>query len=252
MVPGEARKVGEDGGPCALFSIKLYPYRQHPMFDLFSRKEQELTQSSFFDHTHTPTYEAQERISPDLFTVAFLTVSTDRSGQIARVSLESMEPLRTVEGTGDDCPGKVLRNLSGVEAGYPLFDVLLCLCSFALRRPPIRVVVAGSPGVEFRLGQEAVECRPANDVTGYCINVWYPGGEGSPNRQGRSSREKLPLQSPRWRIYEQTYPCGHFHPPGDGEDAKIRLNETWWSIAAARHRSHLASACGCSLESHGT
>jgi len=254
MVTDEARQNDADGGPCALFSIKLYPYRQHPMFELFSRTEKELTQSRLFDHTHTPTFEAQDRISPDLFTVAFFTVSTDRSGQIVRVGLESMEPLRTVDYSGNGSSGTVLRNLSGMEAGYPLFDVLLCLCSFTLRQAPIRVRIAGSPGFEFHLNQEEVTCEPSDDITGYCVSVWYPGKEDSPAGQDcRYSRYrgKPPLQAPQWRIYEQTYPCGHFHPPGDGAAPKIRLNETWWSIAGARHRSHLASACGCSLESHG-
>jgi hypothetical protein len=251
MVPGETRQTGQDGGPCGLFSIKCYPHRRHPIFTRFSPAEQALTQSRLFDHTHTPTYEAQGRISPDLFTVAFCTVSTDRTGRIAHVGFESMEPLRTVVGGADGAPDRVVRRLSGIAAGFPLFDVLVGLCSFALRQPPVRIQVAGSPGVEFHRAPEQVTCRPAEDVTAYSITIGYPGAPDAPVRHERFSDQAPPLQAPQWPIFEDTYPGGRFHPPAAKPGCPVRLNEAWWTLAGAPHRSHLASACGCSLESHG-
>jgi hypothetical protein len=251
LLPGSACQTGEDGGPCALFSIKLYPYPQDPVFGFFSGKERELVMSRAFDHTHTPTFEAQDKIAPDLFTVGTLTASADRSDRVVRFCLESMEPLRTIDHTSGAPSGKVTRNLPGMQAAYPLFDVLICLLSFAKRQPPSRMQIVGSTGVEFHLTENRVRCEPSEEITGYRVSVYYPGAEDS--QKNRHPTLKKPASNPgQCRVFcDEAFPGGRFHPPCNGEKPVIPLNEKWWSIAGAHHHSHLASACGCSKESIG-
>jgi hypothetical protein len=250
MLRGSACRTGEDGGPCALFSIKLYPYPQHQMFGLFSEKERELVMSRAFDHTHTPTYEAQDEIAPDLFTVASLTVSASRSDRVVRFDLESMEPLRTIDHPPEAPSGKVARNLPGIQAAYPLFDAILCLFSFAKRQPPSRVRIVGSTGVEFHLGEDRVRCEPSEEITGYRVCVCYPGAEDSQNSRHQPLKEPDPHRGQVRVVCDEAFPGGRFHPPCSGENPTIPLNEKWWSIAGAHHHSHLASACGCKKEIH--
>lgn len=250
LVQADDRNTAE-GGSWALFSIKLYPYRQHPIFGRFSPREQALIQSSFFDHTRTPTFEAQDQIAPDLFTVAGLTVDVDRGGRISRFCFESMEPLRTVDSGLGPPPEGIVREFSGIEAGYPLFDTLLCLHSFAVRRPPCRVRVVDMPGFEFHLNGGDVCCRPSESVAGCRVSVWYPGTEdakaiGGPAPAGDPALPETELPLFDGAGIRPSSPDSRGRPR-----TGIRINETWWDIAAACHRSHLASSCGCSLESHG-
>jgi hypothetical protein len=245
--------VGNSGGrgAWAQFSIKLYPYRHHPIFGRFSPREQSLMQSGWFDHTHTPTFEAQDRIAPDLFTVAGLTVEADASGRLTHFCFESMEPLRTVDRSRGSPPGDVVRNLSGIEAGFPLFDTLVCLHSFTGRRSPARVRAVHTPGFEFHVKNGEVSCRPSSSVRGCRVSVRYPGTEDEKDRAGRLPTGEPALEEQESLVFDSDHGCRHLCPSLDGRHPKIPINEKWWAIAGAHHRSHLASACGCSMESHG-
>jgi hypothetical protein len=240
-----------EGGAWALFSIKLYPYREHPIFGRFSPREQALVQSSCFDHTRTPTFEAQDQIAPDLFTVAGLTVDIDRAGRISRFCFESMEPLRTVDCSLGPPPEGIVREFSGIEAGYPLFDTLLCLHSFAGRRPPCRVRAIDMPGFEFHLDGGDVCCRPSESVAGCRVSVWYPGTEDEKTGRNRAPAGGPASKERELHLFDRA--CNRDPAPGprEGRRPRIPINEKWWAIAGARHRSHLASSCGCSMESHG-
>jgi hypothetical protein len=59
------------------------------------------------------------------------------------------------------------------------------------------------------------------------------------------------MEEREWHLFDAAHGGDHLPPSPGGGHFRISINEKWWAIAKAHHRSHLASACGCSMESHG-
>ncbi len=247
------------------FSIKCYPYDNTTVFDAFSYEEQVLRRSRLFDDTHTPRFEAMQRIPDSLFNVAALEYRVNQDDTMACFTLESLDTLRCVypEETVQHFDligkcrcyrkGEIGRAVPGWHLGYPLFDRLLGMYAHNSKAKPVRVRITRSPGFEYvNTGAHTFACQNSPDIHRLTASVFFV----SPTRADaggcqNESDEMKPDEEPGQVeiLLDRAFPCGHHHhmakvaPLQTIDDAPV--NPLWWSLAETAFASNLASTCGC-------
>lgn len=243
------------------FSIKCYPFNNSAVFNTFSYEEQVLSRSGFFDDTHTPRFEENERISDSLFNVAGMEYRVTRDDTMACFSLESLDSLRYIYTAETEQhfdligkrrsyrKGEVGRSVPGWQLGYPVFDRLLCMYAFYSKAKPIRVRITRSPGFEY---SHTGECLNASDTHRLAASVFF----ASPHRPDMGLHlNKSDILEPEEEpgqveiLLDRAFPCGHLHLPEKMASLQTiegaRVNPLWWSLAQTEYSSNLASTCGC-------
>jgi len=248
-----------------LFSIKCYPFQNATVFDSFSYEEQQLSQSRFFDDTHTPRFEEKERIPDSLFNVAAMEYRINQDETTVCFTLESLDTMRCVypEETVLDfdlikksrhyAEGETGRSVPGWKLGYPVFDRLLCMYAFYSKAKPVRLRISRSPGFKYvHTGKHAFECMDAPDTHRLVASVFFASPDNS--HHGMKSNklaivEQEEEQSQEEILLDRSFPCGHFHASDKVACTKIYedtpINELWWSLANSDYKSEMASTCGC-------
>ena len=239
-----------------LFTIKCYPYPHSGHFQTFSFQEQKLVQSRFFDDTHTPVFEYQSEIPPNLFHVGTLELTVDHDDAVAFFCFETLDYLRTryIQKTNETYhnlnldrkfkKGEIDRNIPGLKIGNPLFDCLLCLFANASKRAPMHVQCSRFAGFEMKMQQGNADLGRSDRIKGYRLRVLYTSPYDRQaaalikvNNGGVRSREDI--------FYNRKFTDGHFHDHAGQERLPLTINPQWWQVAHTRYQSELASSCGC-------
>jgi len=231
------------------FTVKCFPCPQSNAFASYSRAEQDIVKSSRFDRTNTPVYEARPEIPPSFFNIASLMVSVDAGDKAAAFTFESLDTIRLVspaynESALHTCEPKVvegdlLRSVAGWTIGYPLFNSLVCLYAFYVRRPPVWFRMSHLPGFEqVQKTDGNIEARPCDqsrilsaslvfaDDTIKQYDHWMPDTEEG---------EEI--------LFDSRLDSGTLNA---GKAPDQHINPLWWHLAEADIGSEMASLCGCS------
>lgn len=238
-----------------LFKIKCYPYPHSGYFQSFSFQEQELVQSRFFDDTHTPAFEHQSEIPPNLFTVGTFELTIDQDDGLSLFCFETLDRLRTryVKETNETFPGlnidrkfksgEIDRNIPGLKLGHPMFDCLLCLFANASKRTPLQIQCSRFAGFETMLRSGHAELIRSDRIKGYRLRVLYTSPH---DLQALTLVKSISRINSREDIfYNQIFSEGHFHDHAGKEILPIEIKAQWWQIAHSHYPSELASTCGC-------
>jgi hypothetical protein len=240
----------------AVFKVKCYPYQERPEFQSFSFFERKLVQSKLFDQTNTPSFEHQDDISEDLFTVATIEISLDLKGQTTNFSFESMVSLRTrfTQKTHHTFPTidlertfekhEIDRDVPGLAMGYPLFDCLMCLYANTHKQPPLDIRCWMSPGYEALIEGDHVHARETSDINGFKLDLLFSAkGLASHGIGGQV------LEDPHGAlddlIYNRSFTCGNYHESKSEEKLPVMLNPQWWWLSKKHYQSELSTSCGC-------
>jgi hypothetical protein len=240
----------------ARFMIKCYPFLAHSYYSRYSLLEQALAKSRYFDSTRSPVYETREHIPQDLYNVGILELTMDEENLQANFVFETFDILRSVyvQKTERSYPelnfrhcfnaGEIDRNLPALKIGYPLFDCMVCLYSYARKNHPHQVRLSRFQGYEFALEKDDVRLSPSADIHGYRLQVSYfcaPNDKilGMVNGLPPDSRKDLSV------IYNRSFECNHFQPTPEEKKLPTPLNAKWWALAETDYSSNLTSTCGC-------
>lgn len=248
-----------------LFSIRCYPYDNTTVFDAFSYEEQVLRRSHLFDDTHTPRFEAMQRIPDSLFNVAALEYRVDQDDTMACFTLESLDILRCVypEETVQHFDligksrcyrkGEIGRSVPGWQLAYPVFDRLLGMYAYYSKVKPVRVRITRSTGFEYvNTGAQKFSCQNSPDIHRLTASVFFASptradAGGCQNESDAMAPDEEPGQVEI--LLDRAFPCGHHHhmakvaPLQTIDGAPV--NPLWWSLAETAFASNLASTCGC-------
>lgn len=224
------------------FVIKCYPYPGHSLFSQFAARERELVQSTAFDKTYSPAFEARKNIPDDLFNVAAFSLCTDRDHCFNTFSFESFDRLIAFSSSDKE---RIERDVPGITVGYPLFDTLVCMLMHCEKQAPARIRLYRSPGFECLADRGAACWQPSDLATGYHLVVDCTG-------VGNHGSERVPDILPELYhaagaslLYDQVFSGNHFHPGEMEQRLPVGLNPKWWKMAEAIHNCQLASSCGC-------
>ncbi|MFO7667696.1 MAG: hypothetical protein R6V76_13825 [Desulfobacterales bacterium] len=231
------------------FTVKCFPCPQSAAFASYSRAEQEIVKSSYFDRTNTPVYEARPEIPPSFFNIGSMLVSADAWGKVAAFTFESLDTIRLVsseyyESALHSCDptfveGDLLRSVAGWTIGYPLFNSLACLYAFYVRRPPVWFRMSHLPGFEHVQKTDGnIESRPCAQSRTLSASLVFADDSIKQYTQWMpepEEREKILFDS---RLDPETLKNGQAPDP--------HINLLWWHLAEADIVSEMASLCGCS------
>lgn len=247
------------------FSIKCYPFHDATVFDAFSYEEQDLSQSGFFDDTHTPRFEEKEKIPDSLFNVAAMEYRVNEDDAMACFTLESLDTMRSVypDETVLDfdlinksrryAEGEIGRSVPGWKLGYPVFDRLLSMYAFYSKTKPVRLRITRSPGFEYaHTGNHTFECVDVPDTHQLAASVFFAPQDSPDHGMNLNELDMVEQEEEQSQIEilsDRTFPCGHFHASDKIASTQIHenthINELWWSLAHTEYKSDLASTCGC-------
>lgn len=226
-----------------LFSLKCYPYKDHPVSAMFSPQERKMLAGGLFDRTNTPRLEARNRIPPAFFAVGSVTLMLDPDETIALMGFESLDALRVRQRPADGGQ-TVLRDVPGWQIGYPFFDRLACLYAFYRKRPPFFMAGTRGPGFEHLADAAgALACRPCAQLQHLAVSLIFLGADVD-----------KPLAEAIWRTRldagSEVVLSNGFHNPSRRPDAMqndcgMIANPLWWELAETDLKSELGSACGC-------
>jgi len=240
----EERAAGQDTSS-GIFSIKFYPAPQSRLLADFSPEEQAYVQGKVFDPTFTPGFEAEKEIPESLFNTASMEVTFNPDRDWCLLSLDSVDLLRTTS----VCDGQksVMRQVSGWELGYALFDPLVSLHSLFLRQPPSRVVLLSSTGFECLISPDgSVTHVEADDLRRLNLLILFQLGGESAFGKGQSYVDTRlhELQERGSVVLENIGP----NPvsPRPLYAGQICINPQWWTLSLDDLRSDQASPCSCS------
>jgi hypothetical protein len=202
-----------------------------------------------FDLTNTPVYEARPEIHPSFFNIGSLIVSADVLGRAAAFTFESLDTIRLVSPAYNGsapitcepkiAEGDLLRSVAGWTIGYPLFNSLVCLYAFYVRRAPVWFRMSRLPGFEHVQKTDGnIEVKPcaasrilsaslvfADDMM-MRYTDWMPDPEEG---------EEILFDS---RLDPETLKKSEASDP--------HINPLWLHLAEADIGSEMASLCGCS------
>jgi len=247
------------------FSIKCYPFHNATVFDAFSYEEQYLSQSGFFDDTHTPRFEEKEKIPDSLFNVAAMEYRVNEDDTMACFTLDSLDTMRCVypeetvlnfdliNKSRRYAKGETGRSVPGWELGHPVFDRLLSMYAFYSKAKPVRLRITRSPGFEYvHAGNHTFECVDTPDTHRLSASVFFASQGSFDHGVNLNEWDMVAQDSEQGQVeilLDRAFPCGHFHASDKMAFAKIDedipVNELWWSLAHTEYKSELASSCGC-------
>lgn len=247
-------KTGSHDYHQGLFTVKCFPYPQHVVFKSFSEAEQQFLQSSRFDRTNTPVYEARPEIPPSFFNIASLMVTSYPQNGITVFTIESLDTIRLVKtcNTGsasvtdmthtDTC---LLRNVPGWEIGYPLFDSLISLYAFSFRQAPQWFRLSRLPGFEHALmADETIIMKACSTNRVFSASLVF--AEDPTDK----ANQWLPMleEGEEIQFESRLVHCTRF----SGDIPNPHINPLWWHLAEADIGSELSSLCGCCDHGHQT
>jgi hypothetical protein len=232
-----------------LFAVKCYPYRDTAYFPSFAELEQQLIRSDRFDHTNTPCFEARAEIPEALFSIGTLTVTANSEGSLTVLTFETLDAFRVFQGfdqirevpAGGLSP-HLLRNVPGLEIGYPLFDRISALHSFSGRCPPRYFRKTRAPGFEHSVTADGrIEVRPSQNSLLISASLLFSSELDQANWPPPAWLRKIEpgeeiLVEKKFSIESQSLE----------EYQNFGVNPLWWRLATAEFQCCLASTCGCS------
>jgi hypothetical protein len=251
FVDGESTRINGRPAYEGLFTVKCFPYRDHPGFADYSPNERRLVQSDRFDITNTPRFEALAKIPDSLFGIGSLSLVLDACGHLALLSYESLDALKifqarepSVDGR-QDVPLTVIRNVPGWASGWPLFDCMVGLYANVCKRPPVFVGVTRSPGFEYLMPPDREPtCCPSEATCHMAVSIGFDPGDGVTAALEDCWHQRLEPE-------EQILAAAALPSRLDGLPKmqlpeSCALNPLWWTIANSNFKSELNTACGCS------
>jgi hypothetical protein len=235
------------------FTLKCYPYPQGEAVKGFSSEEKAAVNSHLFDSTHTPLFEARERIQAHWFTVGSVSILLDAACQATLLTYDSLErivtshmplPANSVDNTQTD-----IRNIAGWEIGYPLFDCLVGLYSFYISDAPCFAGATRSPGFKYVLaGDASMECRPSRSNRHQAFSVLFLGSKTGNGQAEAFWRRRL---DPEERVaYSGTFSQAVKSALAVPEMPPATVNPLWWDLPHGGYKSELTSTCGCADNNH--
>lgn len=256
----DARFKTLDGVPMVhgLFSVKCYPYPHERITANFSDAERNLVESHLFDHTGTPRYEEREHIPPGLFQVGAIHLFTTVQDEAAVLSMQAVESMKTLAAAypgHEDQPmsgerpakrGPTIRDVPGFELTYPLFDRLVSLHAFYLRRKPVRIIMTSTTGlVAWRLADGRHIVMDTSTSQSLALHVQFP----QLHETGPAAGESLILQelseAEGQTLLDWKQPCECHACCDEAPPASPYVNHQWWTLAETEQKSELGSTCGC-------
>jgi len=231
------------------FTVKSFPCPQSPAFAGYSQAEKDIVKSSRFDLTNTPVYEARSEIPSSFFNIGSLMVSADAGGRMAAFTFESLDTIRLVSPiykssapcTCDpkSAEGDLLRSVAGWTIGYPLFNSLVCLYAFYVRRPPVWFRMSHLPGFEHVQKTDGnIEARPCAQSRIHSASLVFADDtimQYTHLMPDPEEGEEIMFDS---RLDPEILK--------DGKAPGQHINPLWWHLAEADIGSEMTSLCGCS------
>lgn len=248
---GERRIVG-------IYSLKAYPYRNTPLFFQFSKEEQLLLQSDYFDGTNTPKFERLEDIPSHYFTVGSieLAYSNGSSVECFEVIAETLDLITTLK-TGGSNPGclipdqpscGVLRAIQGWDITYRIFNTLVLVHSFHFRKKPAEIVLCESRGFHYVYDDRTEAVLGVDDETSslMSISVNYCGQRSTSwDFAPRNKKETGEPGNVNLIIDGNARPEDFKRPQSGAFGKRDVINPLWWTIAQADFECELNTPCGC-------
>jgi hypothetical protein len=168
------------------FVIKYYPpVGENNYFETFSKCEQILRLSDFFDSTGAPKFDTSEDLPLDLFLIGFFTIAGDRSSKMLTMNLNAPSLWETipevdivVELTGyetiilrKNIPD---RGVPAWELSFRLFDVLAKAVTLAFKRGPEEVKSEDMDGHSIKIDLQGRSIEVANSkIRNRLLGVQY-------------------------------------------------------------------------------
>ena len=255
---GETVEAADQTLNLGQFAVKCYPYVDASVFDSFSPQEREMVTGELFDHTHTPRLESLQRVPEAFFTVGSLSFMLNAAETIAMFTFDSLDFLKwsTItaktsrrNGLNDSHEKSIIRNIPAWQVGYPLFDRLISLYAFYLKRSPAFIGSTRSPGFECMVDiDQTLESRICDKTRQYSTSVLFSNATDTEELVDKNWRAHL---EPEEKIVFE-HACSHSacnHVAADGLP-QVVINSLWWDLAHADLKSELASTCGCEDHEH--
>jgi hypothetical protein len=251
----DAETVAEEDHLAALgrFSVKCFPYPHGAAFNDFSAEERAAVNSSLFDSTYTPLFEARDRIQAHWFTVGSISILLDAGRHTALLTYDSLERMVTSRmplpaNRGADTLTDI-RNIAGWEVGYPLFDCLVGLYAFYALDAPCFAGATLAPGFKYVLyGDEPIECRPSRSNRHLAFSVLFSGSKTTDGQAETYWRRRI---DPEEKVaYTSFFSQAVESPLAVPEMSPATVNPLWWDLPSGEYKSELASTCGCADHDH--
>jgi hypothetical protein len=253
----EAESVMIDGMTLdrGLLTLRYFPSPTEPVFSLLAPAQRDLVASPLFDATHTPRFGCADRVPADWFTIGTIEVLQSAAADASLLMLACGDPYGTcITGSLPSAEQGPLP-LPFWQLGYPVFDTMIGLTSYLLRRGPARVVCGRrlAAGAEPRLKTAVVGFFEGarSDVAVACDHLEAALGHDPWQTTCRFPVRHAREPSCRRSERDAHAPCHDHHDPGHhehGHDSAVpiplRCNEAWWTLASADARL-IALPCGC-------
>lgn len=254
----EANNPNGASGQCntGVFSMRLYPFREHPVCERFSFEERDLLSGQYFKGG-TPAFERSGEIPEGLFVVGTMDYRCGSGESWSLLTLESLTAMRVRYESQrlEDAPifsrselhepGTTARDVPGWDLSWPLFDRIISLHAYHHRTKPSRVALAKSPGFEhvYRGPSAGWACVPAEDMSVLSLHVLFSKDDGRAKADSALAEE---LARPDQEVvFDRQFTCGCFHAIQDMPPELSALNPLWWTLPDSHFKSDLASTCGC-------
>jgi len=266
---------------CVL-SVKYYPSPSESVFECYGPEERALIGGGLFDNTHTPTFDAQDRIAETLFTVGGIEFVHDPACGQSLLSFSAFQRMRL-----DPRPNEprtpalshvACGGLPAWDLGYPLFEAVVGLEAFIARRGPARVILSEQSEAEGRgassrreplsafktllavFGPDSAAASAAEEpavatLLGDPWHVVYDCAVPMAGHHTHHHRGAAAAGEPNGHaVSHHPCACGH-HPHHDGRHRIVRIGDAtlevplsvtdqWWVLAAADPAAN-AMPCGC-------
>ncbi len=246
----EAESVMIDGMTLdrGLLTLRYFPSPAEPVFSLLAPAQRDLIASPLFDATHTPGFGCADRVPADWFTVGTVEIFQSVAADASLLMLACSDPY----GSSITCPLPSAEQdpppLPFWQLGYPVFDAMVGLTSYLLRRGPARVVCS-------RRLRSGAEPQLKTALVGFFkgarsdVAVVFDHLEAVLGHEPWQMTCRFPVRhasEPNCRQTERVAHahCHDHHDHDCGMPIPFRCNEAWWTLASVDER--LSSLpCGC-------
>ncbi len=248
---GERRIVG-------VYNLKVYPYRNTPLFHQFSKEEQLLLQSDCFDGTNTPKFERLDDIPRHYFTVGSMELAyrAGPSVECFEIIAESLDLITTLKSgysksgpfMPDHCSRSVLRAIQGWEITYRIFDTLALVHSFHFRKKPAEIVLCESKGFHYVYDDRTEAVLGVDDETSRLMSIAINYcGQRKTSCDCAPNNEKETGEAGNVNLIIDGNACPEDlkRPQSGAFGGRDVINPRWWTIADADFECELNTPCGC-------
>ncbi|MDP2862481.1 MAG: hypothetical protein Q8N95_06780, partial [Desulfobacterales bacterium] len=137
----------------------------------------------------------------------------------------------------------LLRSVAGWTIGYPLFNSLVCLYTFYVRRPPVWFRMSSMPGFEHVQNTDGnIEVQPCAQSRILSASLVFADDtmvQGTHWMPDPEEGEEI--------LFDSRLDPGILK---DGKAPGQHINPLWWHLAEADIGSEMTSLCGCSDHDH--